>query len=129
MSRLRSIPSVESLLQHPALAPLTARAPRPVVVAAVRETLAEVREALRKGAGPGVTPDELASRARDRAEAALRPSLRSVINATGIVLHTNLGRAPLGPAAARAVAESAAGYTSVEIDLATGRRGARGAFA
>ena len=128
MSRLRSIPSVESLLQHPGLAPLAARAPRPVVVAAVRETLAEVRESLRKGgSGSVVAPDELAARARARAEAALRPSLRPVINATGIVLHTNLGRAPLPDAAVEAVLKAARGYSNVELDLETGSRGSRGA--
>src|SRR6185503_9977862 len=61
-----------------------------------------------------------------RAIAASRPSLRRVLNATGIVLHTNLGRAPLSPAARAAVDEAARGYCSVEFDLETGRRGERG---
>ena len=128
MSRLRSIPSVESLLQHPDLVRLAERAPRPVIVGAVREALAGVRAALRKGgAAPSVGADELAARARALAEASLAPSLRPVLNATGIILHTNLGRAPLPEAAVEAVLAVARGYTNLELDLATGSRGSRGA--
>jgi L-seryl-tRNA(Ser) seleniumtransferase len=126
VSRLRSIPSVESLLQHPDLAGLAERAPRPVIVQAVRDTLARLRESLRGGAA-SMSPDELASRARALAEASLRPNLRPVINATGIILHTNLGRAPLPEAAVEAVQMAARGYSNLELDLATGSRGSRGA--
>ncbi|HEU4941069.1 MAG TPA: L-seryl-tRNA(Sec) selenium transferase [Candidatus Eisenbacteria bacterium] len=126
MSRLRSIPSVESLLQHPDLAALLGRAPRPVIVQAVRDTLAQVRDSMKEGGG-AMSAAELAARARALAEASLRPNLRPVINATGIILHTNLGRAPLPEAAVEAVLMAARGYTNLELDLASGSRGSRGA--
>ena len=121
---LRSIPSVDAVLRSEALAGL--EAPRPLVVAAVRETLQSFRAALRKRGAAG-TPDldALAREARARAEAMLRPSLRRVINATGVILHTNLGRAPLAEEAAVAALEAARGYSNLELDLETGSRGSR----
>ena len=86
------------------------------------------RDSVRNG-GDCPDLDEVARRVEEMARAALSTRARRVINATGVLLHTNLGRAPLGPSAAAALAESARGYTSVELDLTTGRRGARGAFA
>ncbi|MBI1796293.1 MAG: L-seryl-tRNA(Sec) selenium transferase [Candidatus Eisenbacteria bacterium] len=124
---LRALPAVETLLRHPALADALARIPRPLVVEAVRAELADRRAALRRAAGAPPTPETLAAAAATRAHGALRPALRRVLNATGIVLHTNLGRAPLSAAARRAVDDVARGYCSVEFDLDTGRRGERGA--
>lgn len=127
-ARFRAIPSVESLLRAPALAELLARAPRGVVLAAVRETLAGLRASLKRGEiGAHATPDALASEARHRAEERLTPSLRPLINATGIIIHTNLGRAPLAEEAVRAVVEAARSYSNLELNLGTGRRGSRGA--
>jgi L-seryl-tRNA(Ser) seleniumtransferase len=123
---LRSLPAVEKLLQHEALAAVLAKVPRVLVVEAVRGVLAGARASLRKGRGPAPEPDALASEAAARATAAARPQLVRVLNATGIVLHTNLGRAPLCEEARRAVAEVAAGYSSLEYDLAEGKRGERG---
>ncbi|MEK7329423.1 MAG: L-seryl-tRNA(Sec) selenium transferase, partial [Candidatus Eisenbacteria bacterium] len=79
----------------------------------------------RRGGAP-LAPQTLAVAAAARAADAHRPLLRRVINATGVVLHTNLGRAPLSGPARQAVAEVARGYCSLEFDLATGRRGERG---
>jgi len=126
-STLRALPSVEKLLGHDALVEVARELPRTVLVAAVRDTLADVRSSLRKQRN-GSVPDaaELARAAAARARAAHAPMLRRVLNATGIVLHTNLGRAPLSEAARKAVAEIAAGYSSLEYDLAAGRRGDRG---
>jgi L-seryl-tRNA(Ser) seleniumtransferase len=121
---LRSIPSVEAILSAPALAGRSA--PRAVVTAEVRATLAELRAAIRRDPKTTVpSVDALAEEARSRVERALTPSLRPVINATGVVLHTNLGRAPLAPEAVRAVAECAASYSNLELDLESGERGSR----
>jgi L-seryl-tRNA(Ser) seleniumtransferase len=102
--------------------------PRQLAVTAARQAIAERRETLRAGA-PTATPElELAS-AQARAEAILaragRASLRRVINATGVIIHTNLGRAPLPAAARDAVARAADGYGNLELDLDTGARGSR----
>ena len=85
-----------------------------------------MRDGLRRGAGRD-PPDDggLACLIEDHLEGAARPVLQRVINATGVVLHTNLGRAPMAAAAAQAAAGAAAGYTNLEFDLETGRRGAR----
>ena len=122
---LRSLPAVETLLRHPALADTLARVPRPLVLEAVRGELAAQRSRLRRGAQVAA-PEVLAAAAAHRATASHRPVLRRVLNGTGVVLHTNLGRAPLSARARDAVAEIARGYCSVEFDLATGRRGERG---
>lgn len=115
----RSIPSVDRLLREPGIAALLDRAPRNVVVAAVREALAASRET---GAAPADGwAAEVAARVRQRST----PSLQPVLNATGVVLHTNLGRAPLAPAALQAMAAIAEGYCALEYDLSTGVRGSR----
>jgi L-seryl-tRNA(Ser) seleniumtransferase len=95
--------------------------PRWAAVEAARRAIARRREAIRAGVEGAI---EVAAVARDAAELA-RPRLRRVINATGVVLHTNLGRAPLADAARAAVDEVAAGYANLEYDLATGERGSR----
>ena len=121
---LRSLPSVDEVLARPAVRALADRLGRVPARAAVRAAIAEARARLRAGedAAP-VTDDAVLALAEKDA----RPRLRRVINATGVVLHTNLGRAPLHPEALRAVAEVAAGYSSLELDLATGKRGHRSA--
>jgi L-seryl-tRNA(Ser) seleniumtransferase len=115
----RDLPSVDRLLRDPGVAALLADAPRPVVLGAVRETLEAAR---RRRAGP---PEDWAAEIRERVGVLLRPGLRPVLNATGVVLHTNRGRAPLAPAAVAAVAAAATGYTNLELELSTGTRGSR----
>jgi L-seryl-tRNA(Ser) seleniumtransferase len=124
---LRALPSVERVLGEAAIANLLARAPRPVVVEAVRAVIAAHRDAMRRmrGSAPPPEPGAIAREAVERAEARLRPSLRPVVNATGVILHTNLGRAPLPEAAVEAVRVAARHYTNLELDLATGARGSR----
>jgi L-seryl-tRNA(Ser) seleniumtransferase len=124
---LRQLPSVNDLLQSPVLSPLVERLSHNVVVRGARELLEEVRQQyqqVRDGAGmPSV--GELAERISRRLLEGDRPRLVPVINATGILLHTGLGRAPLAETALEAVAEVGRGYSSVELDLATGQRSNR----
>jgi L-seryl-tRNA(Ser) seleniumtransferase len=124
---LRRIPSVDSLLREPALAELATRLSHETVVALIREELAERRARFRGGA---VEPDTVAAASIAagvvaRASRWTTPTLRRVVNATGILIHTNLGRAPLPAAAQEAVARAMAGYASLEMDLATGKRASR----
>ena len=116
------LPSVERLLEQPALAAAAAEYGRAEALAAARTALAEARRALQAGGAPD--PGALGPAAAARIAARARPSLRRVFNLTGVVLHTNLGRAPLPPEAVAAVA-GAAGNCNLEYDLETGRRGDR----
>ncbi len=106
----------------PAVHELAARldAPHAAAVAAARRAIDEQRARLRAG-GPAAPLETLVQRAR----AHLQPSLRRVINATGVIVHTNLGRAPLPAAARDAVAAAAHGYANLELDLGSGERGSR----
>jgi L-seryl-tRNA(Ser) seleniumtransferase len=125
MSDARSrIPAVDTLLASPAFESLIERAGRGRVADAVRAVQAAVRaDAGHRGAPPS-DPGWYVRAAEERIEREDRPSLRRVINATGVVLHTNLGRAPL-PEAARGAISEACGYTTLEYDEATGSRGSR----
>jgi L-seryl-tRNA(Ser) seleniumtransferase len=115
--RLRDLPSVDELLRDTRLA----GEPRPLALAAARAALERAREEIRAGAEPGdVVECALAELARAR-----RPRLRRVVNATGVIVHTNLGRAPLAQAALERVQEIGGGYSNVEYDLAEGGRGSR----
>jgi L-seryl-tRNA(Ser) seleniumtransferase len=116
----RHLPSVERLLQEPAVAALVAVAPRPVVLAAVREALEAARHS--RGGPPDNWADDVSERVARRGDL----SLRRVLNATGVVIHTNLGRAPLARAAIEAVTNVADGYSTLEFDLAAGARLHRG---
>jgi L-seryl-tRNA(Ser) seleniumtransferase len=124
--RLRTLPAVETLLRHPALAETLRRLPRALVVEAVRAELADARERLRTGAADAADPAALAASAAARADTQHRPRMRRVLNATGVVLHTNLGRAPYASAARAAVDAVARGYSSLEYVLESGARGVRG---
>ncbi|HEY2377058.1 MAG TPA: L-seryl-tRNA(Sec) selenium transferase [Gemmatimonadaceae bacterium] len=117
----RSLPSVNTLLEMPGMHALLERAPRASVVDAVRAVIDAAR------VGDGAPHDEDAWVAAVDRELAriVRPSLRPVINATGVVLHTNLGRAPLPEAAVAAIASVASGYSNLEYDIETGARGSR----
>lgn len=118
---LRHVPSVEKLSQAVAGA---GGLPRRVVAEAARVEAERVRGQLLAGREPEAF-EEIARRVRAGLEAAGRATLRPVINGTGVVLHTNLGRAPLGAAVAARVAAVAAGYSNLEIDLESGERGRR----
>jgi L-seryl-tRNA(Ser) seleniumtransferase len=121
---LRDLPSVDHLLQAATTAGVEGRFGRTLTLQALHETLDEARVLIRGGGQP---PDEatLIAEASCRLEAWLAPTLRPVINATGVILHTNLGRAPLSRAAIQAMLDVANGYSTLEYDLAAGKRGSR----
>jgi L-seryl-tRNA(Ser) seleniumtransferase len=110
---------VDRLLHEPRVEELLATSPRTAVLSAVRDALEAART---RRAGP---PDDWATEIAARLSEQQRSDLRPVLNATGVVLHTNLGRAPLAHAAIEAVIEAASGYSNLELDLSTGRRGRR----
>lgn len=122
-----TLPAMTRLLEAAEVGTLVAHHGRPNVVRALRAALDEARTDVAAGAAPP-TIDSVIARAARALEAADRGGVRSVINATGIVLHTNLGRAPLSERARHAVSE-ACGPSTVEFDLMTGRRGSRTAHA
>jgi L-seryl-tRNA(Ser) seleniumtransferase len=123
----RRVPSVDEVLRDPALRPLEERHGRGAVLQAIRVLLDGARRHAAAGdeAGLDAALASPATSLRERLEAAARPSLIRVINATGVVIHTNLGRAPLPPEALDRVAEIARGYSNLEYDVAAGERGQR----
>lgn len=123
----RAIPSVHDLLQEPALADIVARYPHAVVIRVIREVLDHIRSVVsRDGAVPG--SDSIMKMVREKITENRRSGFRRVINATGIVLHTNLGRAPMAEAAAHAAYQAARFYLNLEMDLTTGKRSSRQNF-
>lgn len=116
----RALPSVSSLLELRAVRDLTDKHPRSAVLDAIRAVLQDAR-----AAGERADGSEWAERIKSALATQSRPSLRPVINATGIILHTNLGRAPLAEAAIEAIAVAARGFSNLEYDLDSGRRGSR----
>ena len=117
MRSLRDLPSVDELLRDERVA----REPHAPAVAAARSALEQAREEVRAGRDPGdLVEATLARLERDR-----KPMLRRVLNATGVIVHTNLGRAPLSDAALARIAEVGSGYSNLEYDLERGERGSR----
>ncbi len=129
MPDYRVIPSIEELRQRPAIAALVPVYGHEAVIAALREATGVLRTALSDGPAGGVSADAAAARIeRDAVRwlaAAYQPSLRRVFNATGVIVHTNLGRAPLADAALDRVRALGGGYTNLEYDLRAGARGRR----
>jgi L-seryl-tRNA(Ser) seleniumtransferase len=117
----RALPSIDRLLQDERLADLLATTSRQAVVEAARDALDEARAAISRGSEPG----DLIAATCQRLDVAVSLPLRPVINATGVVIHTNLGRAPLSRAALAAMAEVGGGYSNLEYDLEAGGRGSR----
>jgi len=114
---LRDLPSVDRLLADEALA----AAPRALAVEAARTVLERAREQIEAGEEPG----DVVATARAEVERLSTPSLRRVLNATGVIVHTNLGRAPLAPSALARVEEVGRSYSNLELDLESGARGSR----
>lgn len=126
---LRRLPAVDELLRTASMAPLIAEHGRFSVTEAVRAELDVLRTKISSGALPAVELDEALSRLPEilvsRVVRASSCSLRRVINASGVIIHTNLGRAPISPEAVTRIAESATGYSNLEFDLDKGERGRR----
>lgn len=122
--QLRNLPSVDAVLSHPDVGQLLAVYRRGWVVGLVRQRLDEVRAAVRSGADVPDTQSVACSVSRT-VEEMVSPAPKRVINATGVVIHTNLGRAPLSGAATQAATQAALGYSDLELDITTGRRGSR----
>jgi len=134
MSVFRLIPSIDAVLQRDALRAASVRHGHDTVAAAARRAADLLRQTLGRG-GPGLPDSDadaaawIEAAALTALEAQVAPSLRRVINATGVILHTNLGRAPIADAAVRRASELAAGYTNLEYDLDAGGRGHRAVHA
>jgi L-seryl-tRNA(Ser) seleniumtransferase len=123
----RDLPSVDELLGRPSMISLSSKFGRPIVLSSARCVLARVRAQTKSDGRPQQAGGNLEAAISADVETRLGPSLRRVINATGVVLHTNLGRAPLAPDAADAIASTATRYSNLEYDLGQGKRGRRDA--
>lgn len=122
---LRSLPQVEEVLNNPSVRALEPLLPRSILADCVREAIDEVRSAILAGSCARTDASAIADSSCAKALANLRPSLRRVINATGVILHTNLGRSVLADEAVHAVEQVARGYSTLEYDTATLSRGSR----
>lgn len=123
-SRFREIPSVNQVLREPEVSELAGKHSHDSIVEIVREELAIARRAVAAGGGPPQIED-VAQSVADRATSRWKSWPETVINATGVILHTNLGRAPLSEESIQAAAVAASGYSNLEFDLETGKRGSR----
>ena len=122
---LRSLPQVEEFLNHQALKALAEVLPRDLVVDLAREAIGDAREAILSGGEADCDLDALATSALRQALRLEKPSLRPVVNASGVIIHTNLGRSVLAEAAVEAVTQVARGYSTLEYDCASMARGSR----
>jgi len=125
LTELRRLPSVDRLLQTEEAGRLGAGYGHAATLEALRAALEAARRAIQAGGAAAPDLPALLGDAAARLAALTRPSLHPVINATGVILHTNLGRAPLSERARQAMAEVAAGYCNLEYDLGSGERGSR----
>ena len=124
MADFKDIPSVTKLLKDHKVSRLISDYGESVVKAAIRSQLDAIRQTVKKG-GEIIAYDELVKLVTIQTSAMCGDSFKGVINSTGIILHTNLGRAPLGTKMIDAITPLMSGYSNLEFDLATGRRGSR----
>jgi L-seryl-tRNA(Ser) seleniumtransferase len=122
--QFRDLPSVDRVMASDGMAALTETYTRDWVVNLVRRQLDRARQNIRDG-GKAPSAGDVADGVDGELRSLTEVAPRQVINATGVVIHTNLGRAPLSPAAIEAMTQAARGYTDLEMDLSTGRRGSR----
>lgn len=122
----RSLPKVDELLKHSQLADLSANVSYNVTLESARQVIDDARSDIKSGTQTDVLSEEdIVARVCAEVERRIQPSLRRVINATGIIVHTNLGRSILADAALQAVQEVAQGYSTLEYDFVQGKRGSR----
>jgi L-seryl-tRNA(Ser) seleniumtransferase len=121
---MRALPSVDTVLSHPALRAARSQLPHDLLVLAVRQELDRLRSVLTTHSHVEFSLDDIASNAASHARLMSSPGLRPAINATGVIIHTNLGRAPLSKAAVEAITNLAR-YSNLEYDLEEGQRGSR----
>lgn len=122
---LRKLPQVEEVLGQQAIRSLGGALPREVVADAVRAEIGRLRGDILAGGKPAFTVESIARRAAASAKGLTKPSLRRVVNASGVIIHTNLGRSPLAPEAIAAVNDVIAGYSTLEYDTQALARGSR----
>jgi L-seryl-tRNA(Ser) seleniumtransferase len=128
---LRALPAVDELLRHSQIQSHLKIFSKELVVGSIRRIMEQKRQAilksanLQEAASVGIALEELLAAVEEEVTKTARPSLRRVINATGVVLHTNLGRAPLAPEVLQYIGEIAGGYSNLEFDLTSGERGSR----
>ncbi|MDI6753012.1 MAG: L-seryl-tRNA(Sec) selenium transferase [Thermodesulfobacteriota bacterium] len=128
---LKDLPAVDELLRHPQIQSHLKIFSREWIIGSIRRTLDKKRQAILKSKDPqeaasvSLVSEELLAAVEEEISKASRPSLRRVINATGVVLHTNLGRAPLAAEVCKRLSEIAGGYSNLEFDLVSGERGSR----
>ncbi len=129
-SILKKIPAVDRVLDEPVITSLPSAYPRSVIVESIQETIEDLRQNLLQDASGAdksetISPGKVAKKAAHLVKKKMTPSLHHVLNATGTLLHTNLGRAPLSDKAVQAIQNVARSYSNLEFDLETGRRGHR----
>ncbi len=122
---LRSLPQVEEVLHDRALTVLADNAPRELIADAVRASVDDARQRILAGLEADTAVEDIARAARMRLLSLNRPSLRRVVNASGVIIHTNLGRSVLAPAAVKAINDVATGYSTLEYDTDAMARGSR----
>ena len=125
----RKIPSVDRLLNSPELTEISQEYPRNLILKAINQVLGEIREDIEKAdrieVPANIKIEEVINKVTDRLEMMSRPSLRPVINATGIIVHTNLGRSILADRVIERFRPLSGGYSNLEYDLTVGKRGNR----
>ncbi|MDM7999713.1 MAG: L-seryl-tRNA(Sec) selenium transferase [Dehalococcoidia bacterium] len=123
-SEFRSLPSVDKLLSDARIRELEVSYSRSLVVEVVRQVLEDCRQSISRGE-PAPSSDNLVEAVSGRVRGLVEPTLQQVVNATGVIIHTNLGRAPLSREAIAAMEEASRGYSNLEFDLQVGVRGHR----
>lgn len=129
MPDLSKLPSIDQLLQHSKVQEALQTFGRPLTLEAMRTVLDEIRQRAVHESLSLPDEDEIISKVRGTLDTWLKPTLTTVINASGVILHTNLGRAPLSTATRQAITEAATGYSNLEFNLNTGKRGKRSVHA